>query len=118
MMSKKEIGRKTNAVAKNKGNITVPVAHKIGEMPADYAEFIKNLKSRIRLERTKAIMEANSALVFLYWEIGTSILTKQQESGWDAKIIDRMSHDLKEEFPDITGFSPRNLKYMRKFAEC
>lgn len=60
---------------------------------------------------------ANAALVMIYWDIGVSILAKQRESGWGAKIIDRMSHDLKDEFPDMKGFSPRNLKYLRKFAE-
>ncbi len=41
----------------------------------------------------------------------------QQSEGWGAKIIDRLSHDLKAAFPDMSGFSPRNLKYMRKFAQ-
>jgi len=45
-------------------------------------------------------------------------LKKQDDPGWGAKIIDRMVRDLKEEFPDMRGFSTRNLKYMRKFAEC
>lgn len=42
----------------------------------------------------------------------------QQSEGWGAKIIDRLSHDLKAAFPDMSGFSPRNLKYMRKFAQA
>ena len=53
----------------------------------------------------------------MYWDIGAAILKKQKNEGWGAKVIDRMAHDLKEEFPDMKGFSPRNLKYMRKFAE-
>jgi len=54
----------------------------------------------------------------LYWDIGKAILKKQQDEGWGARVIDRMAYDLKEEFPDMRGFSSRNLKYMRKFAEC
>lgn len=63
------------------------------------------------------MLSANAALILLYWEIGRSILQRQQSEGWGAKIIDRLSHDLKTAFPDMSGFSPRNLKYMRKFAE-
>jgi predicted nuclease of restriction endonuclease-like (RecB) superfamily len=56
--------------------------------------------------------------VQLYWEIGNAILTRQQNEGWGTKVIDRMSYDLKTAFPDMRGFSPRNLKYMRKFSEA
>ncbi len=54
----------------------------------------------------------------MYWDIGKQILENQHTEGWGAKVIDRLSHDLKVAFPDMNGFSPRNLKYMRKFAEC
>lgn len=57
-------------------------------------------------------------MICLYWHIGKEILQKQEKEGWGAKIIDRMSKDLKEAFPDMSGFSPRNIKYMRKFAAC
>lgn len=56
-------------------------------------------------------------MVCLYWDIGNAILNKQKELGWGAKVIDRISFDLKDRFPDMSGFSPRNIKYMRKFAE-
>ena len=57
-------------------------------------------------------------MICLYWKIGKAILQKQEEEGWGTKVIDRMAKDLKEAFPDMSGFSPRNIKYMRKFAEC
>jgi predicted nuclease of restriction endonuclease-like (RecB) superfamily len=56
-------------------------------------------------------------MIQLYWNIGSDILRRQQLEGWGAKVIDRLSVDLKEEFPEMDGFSPRNLKYMRRFAE-
>lgn len=56
-------------------------------------------------------------MVLLYWDIGRIILDRQKKEGWGAKVIDRLSHDLKIAFPDMTGFSPRNLKYMRTFSE-
>ncbi|MDD4181266.1 MAG: DUF1016 N-terminal domain-containing protein [Victivallaceae bacterium] len=117
-MNKKAKNRKTNVLAKSRNGVIFPVADKIATMPADYPGFMKELKTRIRQERTKAVLAANSALVLMYWDIGNSILAKQRKSGWGTKVIDRMSADLKEEFPDMSGFSPRNLKYMRKFAEA
>lgn len=64
------------------------------------------------------MLKANSSMICLYWNIGRAILQKQEEEGWGAKVIDRMAKDLKDAFPDMSGFSPRNIKYMRKFAEC
>jgi len=109
--------RKKNSLVKNKKGIHAPVAESLSDMPLNYATFIAELKTRIRQERTKTILAANNALVMMYWDIGYAILIKQKSEGWGAKVIDRMSYDLKEEFPDMNGFSPRNLKYMRKFAE-
>ena len=56
--------------------------------------------------------------MLLYLSIGRDILTKQKQHGWGAKIIDRLAADLRNAFPEMTGFSPRNLKYMRAFAEA
>lgn len=57
-------------------------------------------------------------MILLYWEIGNAVLERQEERGWGAKVIDRLSRDLRDAFPDIRGFSVRNLKYMRAFAEA
>lgn len=95
----------------------MPAPAPLREMPKKYGEFLTKLKERISRERFKAILSANSALVLMYWDIGQSILERQHDEGWGAKVIDRLSHDLKTAFPDMSGFSPRNLKYMRKFAE-
>ncbi|MFT4269549.1 MAG: PDDEXK nuclease domain-containing protein [Pantoea sp.] len=60
----------------------------------------------------------NRELVGLYWRIGRDILARQAEQGWGAKVIERLAHDLRTAFPDMKGFSPRNIKYMRAFAEA
>ncbi len=116
MSSGSKSRRTSNLVKKNK-DITVPVAESLQAMPVGYESFITELKNRIRQERLKTVLAANASMLIMYWDIGNAILKKQQEEGWGAKVVDRMSHDLKEEFPDMNGFSPRNLKYMRKFAE-
>ena len=86
-------------------------------MPAGYKEFLEEIKKRIREAQLRAALAVNSELVLLYWSIGKSVLEKQAGEGWGAKIIDRMAKDLTVDFPGVSGFSVRNLKYMRKFAE-
>jgi predicted nuclease of restriction endonuclease-like (RecB) superfamily len=85
-------------------------------MPGDYAEVLGTLKERILRERLKTVLAANTAMILLYWDIGREILVRQDQAGWGAKIIDRLAADLRTAFPDMKGFSPRNLKYMRAFA--
>ena len=55
-------------------------------------------------------------MILLYWDIGRLILERQKQEGWGAKVIDRLSSDLRHAYPEMTGLSSRNLKYMRAFA--
>jgi predicted nuclease of restriction endonuclease-like (RecB) superfamily len=82
----------------------------------DYAKFLADIKTKIRSAQTRAALSVNSELVLLYWHIGNDILKRQDVQGWGAKVIERLSHDLSREFPQMKGFSSRNLKYMRSFA--
>lgn len=84
--------------------------------PDGYAEWIREVKARVHAARQRAARAVNNELVGLYWQIGREIRARQETQGWGAKIVDRISADLKTEFPDTEGFSPRNLKYMRAFA--
>lgn len=83
-----------------------------------YLDTIQVLKDEIRKARLKASLAANKELLLLYWFIGKIILEKQNTFGWGAKIIDTISKDLRAEFPDMSGLSVRNLKYMRAFASA
>lgn len=83
-----------------------------------YDAFLRDLKQRIQAAQVRAVVAVNSELVLLYASIGRDILARQQEQGWGAKVIDKLSTDLRRAFPDMQGFSPRNLKYMRAFAEA
>ncbi|MEM8604716.1 MAG: PDDEXK nuclease domain-containing protein [Cyanobacteria bacterium P01_H01_bin.121] len=83
----------------------------------NYESFLRGLKDRIRQAQVKAALAVNRELVLLYWQIGQEILNRQQEQGWGTKVIDRLAKDLKREFPEVRGFSARNLKYMRSFAQ-
>lgn len=105
-------------MGKNKEGVFFPVAPNLSEMSDNYLQFIEEIKNEIRRQRVSVVLNANSSMICLYWNIGKAILEKQENEGWGAKIIDRMAKDLKDAFPDMSGFSPRNIKYMRKFAEC
>ena len=84
--------------------------------PSGYAEWLGELKARILNARLRAMLVVNRELVRLYWQIGHDILARQSAQGWGAKVIDRLSQDLRTAFPEMKGFSSRNLKYMRAFA--
>lgn len=86
--------------------------------PAGYADWLADLKRRIHIAQQRATLAVNRELVLLYWQIGRDILERQAEQGWGAKVIERLALDLHAAFPDMKGFSPRNLKYMRAFAEA
>ena len=86
--------------------------------PAGYADWLADLKTRIHTAQQRAALAVNRELVLLYWQIGRDILARQAEQGWGAKVIERLAHDLREAFPEMKGFSPRNLKYMRAFAQA
>lgn len=88
------------------------------EPPKGYADWLVELKTRIHTAQQRAALAVNRELVLLYWQIGQDILVRQAKLGWGAKVIARLAHDLRTAFPDMKGFSPRNLKYMRAFAEA
>ena len=118
--------RRANALAKQKNRIDIqrtrqPVAGRhqsVSDIPKGYAGLVKNLKKRIRVAQVRASLSVNRELIVLYWEIGKSILARQNAEGWGSQVIDRLSQDLHASFPDMKGFSSRNLKYMRAFAEA
>lgn len=85
-------------------------------LPADYADWLTSLKQRIQSARQQAVLAANAEQIRLYHTIGLDILERQSCQGWGAKVIDRLASDLREAFPDMKGFSSRNLKYMSFFA--
>ncbi|WP_114859759.1 PDDEXK nuclease domain-containing protein [Azospirillum brasilense] len=83
-----------------------------------YASLLAELKERIRTARLRAAVAVNQELILLYWSIGRDILDRQTAAGWGARIVDRLAADLRRDFPEMTGLSPRNLKYMRALAEA
>ncbi len=87
-------------------------------IPDPYEGLLQSFKERIASAQLRAALAVNRELVLLYWQLGREILDQQRRHGWGAKVIDRLARDLRRAFPDQKGFSPRNLKYMRAFAEA
>lgn len=85
---------------------------------SDYQAWLVDLKSRIHLAQQRATLAVNRELITLYWELGKDILSRQSSQGWGAKVIERLSRDLRAAFPEMKGFSRANLLYMRAFAEA
>jgi predicted nuclease of restriction endonuclease-like (RecB) superfamily len=83
-----------------------------------YKALLADLKRRIQEAQVRAGLAVNRELVLLYWSIGREILVRQDREGWGAKVIDSLARDLHQSFPEMKGLSPRNLKYMRAFAEA
>ncbi|MBP2453007.1 PDDEXK nuclease domain-containing protein [Mycolicibacterium lutetiense] len=85
-------------------------------VPAWYPELLDAVAGHVQIGRQRAVAAANKELLTTYWAVGSEILARQEAQGWGARVIDRLSADLRERFPDAKGFSARNLKYMRAFA--
>lgn len=92
------------------------IVHSNQVIPKEYPLFLLEIKEKILSSQVKAALAVNRELINLYWEIGSRIHLKQKSEGWGAKTIENLSKDLKTSFPDMEGFSSRNLKYMVHFA--
>ncbi len=80
-----------------------------------YADLLQEIKKRIRQAQVRAVLSANKEMILLYWDIGLLIAKRQLAEGWGAAIIPRLAKDVKNDMPEIKGFSERNLKRMVRF---
>ena len=84
-------------------------------LPADYATLLAEVKQRIQTAQTRAVLAVNSELVRLYWDIGQIINERQKREGWGAAVVPRLASELKNEMPELKGFSERNIGRMIAF---
>ncbi|UXA10251.1 DUF1016 family protein [Mycobacterium sp. SMC-8] len=95
-----------------------PLASTAAAVPDWYPEMLDAVADHVDAGRQRAVIAANQELVATYWRIGREIVARMEFEGWGARVVDRLAADLRERFPDAKGFSPRNLRYMRTFAEA
>ncbi|MDY0365405.1 MAG: PDDEXK nuclease domain-containing protein [Arcobacteraceae bacterium] len=82
---------------------------------AHFKEFVQEIKRKIYSVKSKAILTANKLMIELYFEIGKSVVEKQEALGWGKSVVEQMSKDLISEFGEKSGYSTQNLWYMRQF---
>ena len=82
---------------------------------SEYKDWLRDLKEQIKIGQIKAALSVNSQMIMLYWDFGRQITEKQETAKWGSGFIEQLSKDLKEEFPEMTGFSYDNLLMMRRF---
>ena len=84
-------------------------------IPQTYSELLKDIKDRIRTAQYAALKAVNKELISLYWDIGKTIVERQQGETWGKSVVEQLAKDLRREFPEMTGFSARNIWRMRDF---
>jgi predicted nuclease of restriction endonuclease-like (RecB) superfamily len=84
---------------------------------SEYREWLRDLKQQIKTGQIKAALSVNSQMIMLYWDLGKQITEKQEKAKWGSGFIEQLSKDLKEEFPEMTGFSRTNLERMKLFYQ-
>lgn len=88
------------------------------DLPSDYAEALVTMKSLVRGAQQRTQRMVNTAMIELYWSIGRTILERQRNEAWGSKVLERLAHDLRAEFPHMKGFSRSNVYNMRAFASA
>jgi predicted nuclease of restriction endonuclease-like (RecB) superfamily len=96
----------------------LPASAPEDRLPSGFSALLGEVKSRIQTAQTRAMISVNSELVRLYWDIGQLIDRRQQQEGWGASVIPRLSSALRNELPEIKGFSERNIKRMLAFSRA
>lgn len=87
-------------------------------LPNGYAKWRKDIEHLIDTAKIRAALNVNVGTLTLYWNIGKSILQKQEQEGWGKQVIEQLSKDLISHYPDDRGYSVRNLRYMKRFASA
>ncbi|MDO8940256.1 MAG: DUF1016 N-terminal domain-containing protein [Methylicorpusculum sp.] len=85
---------------------------------SQYPALLSEIKAQIQAAQSRAMLAVNAELVQLYWHVGQTLHTRQAQSGWGAGIIPRLAQDIRNELPEVKGFSARNMDRMLAFARA
>ncbi len=86
-------------------------------LDANYKDFLSGIKDRLNTAQIRAALAANNELIKFYWELGRDLIEKQKAFKWGEHFLEQFSHDMRQTFPEMRGFSVRNLQRMRQFAQ-
>lgn len=82
----------------------------------NYKDFLNGIKGRLKSVQIRAALAANSELINFYWQLGSDLIEKQKAHKWGEHFLEQFSHDMRQGFPEMQGFSVRNLQRMKQFA--
>lgn len=85
-------------------------------LDSNYTEFLSNIKEQLKTTQLRTARTVNHQLILFYWELGKDLVEKQKAFKWGDLFLEQFSHDMRIAFPDMRGFSKRNLEYMRQLA--
>ena len=85
------------------------------ELSSDYRQWLQQLKSQFQHTQQNAVRAVNTEMLKFYWQLGEQIVEQQQNYAWGDGFLKQLSHDLMMEFPEMKGFSKRNLEYIRRW---
>lgn len=111
--SSKALGHRTRGRVREAAEFPVPPM--IASMPPSYTAVLADLKQRIHVAQSRAALTVNRELIALYWHVGHTIVDRQTKGGWGESVVERLAYDLRQAFPALAGFSPRNIWRMRAF---
>ena len=98
-----------------KGNSPIIVSSHDVHLDSDYVQWIHDIKERFRGAQIKAAVKVNSEQLLFNWQLGRDIVLRKSEEKWGHGIVEQLSLDLQQEFPEAKGFSARNLWNMKKW---
>ena len=88
----------------------------VSKLPQNYTSLLTTIKQRIQNAQVRTALAGNASMLMLYWEIGGILAERQSKEGWGAAVLPRLAIDLRNELPEVKGFSVRNLMLMTQFA--
>ncbi|MDD6015992.1 MAG: PDDEXK nuclease domain-containing protein [Prevotellaceae bacterium] len=102
---------------KNKDDIMEPTFVVRDGMLADkeYVEWLADVKVRFRQSQIKASIRVNTDMLEFYWSIGRDLVALRAEERWGTGVVKQFALDMRQAFPDATGFSHTNVKYMKQW---
>lgn len=112
------MARKKSKASVSRSIVSPPKSANQLALPTGYAELLADLKDRIRAAQLRAGFAVNQELLLLYYEIGLNLHRKTEQAMWGSSVIERLADDLRREFSEMSGFSPRNLRRLRAFYEA
>lgn len=81
----------------------------------EYIQWLSDVKKRFRQSQGRALVKVNAEMLYFYWSIGRDLVTLKAEARWGDGVVKQFAFDMREAFPDATGFSDTNVKYMKRW---